>query len=165
MASLYKLTDKYAELISALECAETEEETAAIWHRLDMMEDDIVDKAEIYARIIRNKQSEAAALKEEKLRLEKRQKAAENISENLKQRLLNSMQRIGVKEIQTGIGKWRIQLNPFHVNVLDESAVPEQFRIPQPDKIDRTALLNHFKETGELLDGVAFVREPGLRFR
>lgn len=165
MASIYKISEEYADLLSALEFAESEEETAELWQKLLDLEGDIVDKAEIYARIIRNKQIEADGFKAEKQRLEKCQKSAENVIERLKQTLLNSMQLIDVKEIQTGIGKWRIQLNPPSCQIMDESEVPEEFHIPQPDKIDRTGILKHFKDTGELLPGVEITQNAGIRFR
>lgn len=165
MASIYKISGEYAELLSALEFAESEEEVAEIWQRLIDLEGDITDKAEIYARIIRNKQAEAEGFKAEKQRLEKCQKAAEGVIERLKRALLNSMQQIDVHEIRTGIGKWRLQMNPPSVTVLDEALVPAEFRIPQPDKIDKSGILKHFKETGEILDGIEVSQATGLRFR
>jgi len=72
---------------------------------------------------------------------------------------------IEVNEIQTGIGKWRLQLNPPSVTVLDESLVPAEFRIPQPDKIDKTGILKHFKSTGEILDGIEVSQATGIRFK
>lgn len=164
-ATLYELTGEYAELVSALELAETEEEAAAIWQRLDTAEEGIVQKAEAYARIMRNKQAEADALKAEKQRLEQLQRGAERIVETLKSHLLEGMKQIGVQEIQTGIGKWRVQKNPFSVTVLDEAAVPTAFHIPQPDKIDKAEILRHFKETGEIVDGIEVARNDSLRFR
>lgn len=165
MATIYKISEEYADLLSALEFAESEEEIADIWQQMFALEGDIVDKAEIYARIIRNKQAEAEGFKAEKQRLEKCQKAAENVIERLKRALLNSMQLIEVNEIQTGIGKWRLQLNPPSVTVLDESLVPAEFRIPQPDKIDKTGILKHFKSTGEILDGIEVSQATGIRFK
>lgn len=165
MATMYMISEEYADLLSALEFAESEEEAAEIWQKLLDLEGDIVDKAEIYARIIRNKQVEAEGFKVEKQRLEKCQKAAENVIERLKQTLLNSMQLIDVNEIQTGIGKWRIQLNPPSCQIMDETEVPAEFRIPQPDKIDRAGILKHYKSTGELLPGVEITQSAGIRFR
>ena len=48
---------------------------------------------------------------------------------------------------------------------MDESEVPEEFHIPQPDKIDRVGILKHFKNTGELLPGVEITQNAGIRFR
>lgn len=165
MANLYDLANEYGEWISRLETAEDEAEATEIWAALDTLEGSITDKAEAYARIMRNKQAEAEALKAEKQRLEKRQKAAERIVENLKLNLLDAMRRLSIGEIQTGIGKWKIQTNPYSVEILDEAVIPEEFRIPQPDKIDKVGILKHFKETGEILDGIGVTQSEGLRFR
>ncbi len=163
--TLYELTGEYEELIGALECAESEEEADEIWRRLGDTEDGIQDKAEAYARILRNKQAEADALKTEKRRLEQRLRAAEAVVERLKARMLEIMQWLGVREVPTGIGKWRVQMNPYSVSVLDEAAVPDEFRIPQPDKIDKEGILKHYKETGEILDGTSVAQSLGIRFR
>ena len=165
MATLYELTDDYARLIAQLEMAENEEEAGWIWAELDALEGSITDKAEAYARILRNKAAEAEMYKAEKQRLEKRQKAAENVAEGLKARLLDNMMRLNVTAIQTGIGKWRVQANPPSCEVLVPEDVPADYHIPQPDKIDRAAILKHYKATGELLPGVEIRQSQGLRFR
>lgn len=165
MATLYKLTDEYADLLSRLEAAEDEAEAEQIWQEMDALEGDIVEKAEAYARILRNKQAEAEAFKAEKDRLAGCQKAAENVVERLKARLLDSMNRLDLTDIQTGIGKWHIQMNPPSCQIMDEGAVPAEFRVPQPDKIDKAGILRHYKVTGELLPGVEISRSAGIRFK
>ena len=79
MATLYKLTDEYTDLLARLEAAEDDAETEAVWQEMDALEDDIVEKAEAYAPIMRNKQAEVEAFKAEKERLASCQKAAENV--------------------------------------------------------------------------------------
>ena len=165
MATLYKLTDEYTDLLARLEAAEDEAETEAVWQEMDALEDDIVEKAEAYARIMRNKQAEVEAFKAEKERLASCQKAAENVVERLKARLLSSMQRMHLTDIQTGIGKWRVQMNPYSCQIIDEADVPAEFHIPQPDKIDKAAILRQFNATGELLPGVEIAQTAGIRFR
>lgn len=165
MAALYEIEARYADLLTALDCAETEEEAEALWSQLDAMEADVKDRAEAYARIVRSKQAEAESYKAEAQRLARRQKAAENTAERLKARLLDCMQRLDLKDVQTSIGKWRIQMNPASCQVLDEAQVPEEFHVKQPDKIDKTAILKHWKYTGELLPGVEITQTAGLRFR
>ena len=64
---------------------------------------------------------------------------------------------MNLTDIQTGIGKWRVQMNPYSCQIIDEADVPAEFHIPQPDKIDKAAILRQFKATGELL--------PALRSR
>ena len=165
MASLYELSSDYAALLAQLDFTETDEEAEAVWAQIDALNDDITWKAEAYARILRNKQAEANAYKAEKTRLAERQKAAENVVERLKKRMLASMQQMNVKSIQTGIGKWSKQLNQASCQVLDESMVPEAYRVPQPDKIDCAGILKWFRETGEILPGVEIAQSEGVRFR
>lgn len=165
MPNIYELSTEYAALMAEYEMAEDEERRAEVWAMIDALQDDIADKAEAYARIMRNMQAEADAYKAEAQRLQKRQKAAENAVEQLKGRLLNAMQAVGANEISTTIGKWRVQMNPWSVNVLDDAAVPAEYHIPQPDKIDKAAILKHFKASGELLTGVEMTQTAGLRFR
>ena len=71
MAALYEIEARYADLLAALDCAETEEEAEAIWSQLDAMEGDVKDRAEAYARIVRSKQAEAESYKAEAQRLAK----------------------------------------------------------------------------------------------
>ena len=164
MASLYQLTGDYVDLVARLEEA-TDEEAGAILDELDLKSGEIVQKAEIYARIIKSKEAEAEAYRAEEKRLAQDRHAAERTVEVLKDRLLETMQTLDVDTIQTGIGKWRIQNNPWSAEITDESKVPEEYLIPQPPKVDRTALIKHFKETGEIVEGVSFTQKQGLRFR
>lgn len=165
MSTLYELTDDYAGLLAALEFAESEDEETEIYAKLDALEGDITAKAATYARIIQDKDAEARAFAAEKTRLMECQRAAENVSKRLKAMLMDNMQRLGLREIRTDIGKWRIQMNPPSCEVLNPDAVPEDYRIPQPDKIDAAAILKNFRETGEIPDGVDIQRGESLRFR
>lgn len=165
MATLYELNDEYTRLLAQLEVAETEEEMDCIWMEIDEVESDAARKAASYAYILRNKLAEAEALKAEKQRLEAKQKAAEGVVGRIKNLIYSTMYIANTNEIATPIGKWKRQLNNPSVQVLDEAAVPAEFRVPQPDKIDKVAILKHFKATGELVDGIDVVRTEGVRFR
>lgn len=165
MANLYELSTEYAALMAEYDAAEYDEQRAEVWAMIDALQDDIADKAEAYARIMRNMQAEAEAYKAEAQRLTRKQKAAEAAVEGLKQRLMNAMTLVNATEIRTSIGKWRIQANPWSCEVTDADKIPAEYHVPQPDKIDRAALLKRFKETGEMLDGVEYTQTTGLRFR
>lgn len=151
--------------MTALEDAVDDEQVEAILQEMDGIAADLGDKAEAYARILRNKQAEAEAFKAEKERLAKCQKAAEAVADRLKRRMMECMEHIGASEIQTGIGLWAVRKNPPSCKVLDESAVPAEYRIAQPDKIDKATILRHFKETGEIVPGTDIERTTGIRFK
>lgn len=165
MATLYELSAGYASLLDMYDQAETEDERAEILDMLAGAEGDITEKAEAYARIMKNKQAEADAFKAEADRLTQKRRAAEAVVDRLKDAIGTAMQITGAKEIGTTIGKWRLQDNPWSCEVLDVNAVPEEWHIKVEDRIDRAGLVRHFKETGEVIDGVEFRRSTGARFR
>ena len=165
MRNLYELTSDYENILTWLETAETEDEKEAALAALDEISGAIEQKAEIYAKIIKSKQAEAEAYKAEIVRLTANMKAADNTAERLKTRLLNAMQSAGITEIPTAIGKWRVQNNPWSAEIVDAEKVPIEWQIPQEPKIDRAGLVKHWKETGELVDGIQFLQKQGLRFK
>lgn len=165
MPSLYELSDEYALLMDELENASTEDEVSRIMEYLGTIEGDMADKAEAYARILRNKIADAAVYKAEKQRLEKLQKSAESAVEWLKDMMLKAMQNLDVNEVHTSIGKWRIQQNPASVQIVDESIIPDVYKIPQPVKIDKSAILMDYRDTGIAPQGVDIIRTTGIRFR
>ena len=165
MASLYDITAGYASLIDAYDNADSDEEREGIIAMLATAEGEISDKAENYARVIRMKEEEAKAFKSEIDRLTARKRAAENMVARLKDALLGAMTLTGTQEIKTSIGKWRVQMNPLSCDVVDIDKVPMQYHIKQEDKIDKKGLIDYYKQTGEIIDGVTFKQEQGIRFR
>lgn len=165
MASLYELSAGYALLLDEYDAAETDEEREKILAMLAESEGDITDKAESYAKVIRMKEEEAKAFKAEADRLTARRQAAENMVKRLKDALLGSMVLTGTNEIKTSIGKWKLAMNPLSCDVVDIDKVPMEYHIKQEDKIDKKGLIAHYKETGEIINGVQFKQEQGIRFR
>lgn len=165
MATLYELSEGYAQLMYMYEQAETDAERADLLDLIAGAEGDITDKAEAYARIMKNKQAEADGLKTEADRLTAKRRAAEAVVERMKEAITTAMMTVGAKEIGTTIGKWRLQDNPWSCEVLDVNAVPEEWHIKVEDKIDRAGLVKHFKMTGEIMPGVEMKRTTGARFR
>ena len=165
MASLYELSSAYASLIDTYDGADTDEEREEVLALLANAEGDITDKAEAYARIIRNKEAEAKSFKDEADRLTARRRAAENMVKRLKAAMLDAMKLTGQTEIPTQIGKWKIQMNPWSCEVRDIDDVPMEFHVHQPDTADKKAMLDYFKKTWEIIPGVEFKQETGVRFR
>ena len=165
MASLYDISAGYATLLDAYDNAESDEEREGIIAMLATAEGEITDKAENYARVIRMKEEEAKAFKAEVDRLTARKRAAENMVTRLKAALLDAMKLTDTQEIKTSIGKWRVQMNPLSCDVVDIDKVPMKYHIKQEDKIDKKGLIEYYKQTGEIIDGVEFKQEQGIRFR
>lgn len=162
---LYQLTDAYAELAALLDECESEEEAAQLWAQMDEVGASISEKADNYARFLRNKQAEAAAIGKEIERLQKRKRSAENRIEQLREHMKFAMGVAGATQITTAIGKWTVRKNAPHVEVLDESEVAPEFFEPQPPKLMKSKLQQHWKETGEIPDGCDVVQSESVQFR
>lgn len=163
--TLYELTTEYEALLAEYEAAEDDERRAEVLDMIDAVQDDIGDKGEAYARVLRNLSAQRDAYKAEADRLTRKAKASEKAMEGLKAQLLSAMQRVGANKLETSIGKWSVRTNPWSVEVMDVDAVPAEYHVPQPDKIDKRAILAAFKETGEIITGVMMNQTTGIQFR
>ena len=165
MGKLYELTEAYVDLLAMLEDCTTDAERDAIFEEINALDGAISDKGEAYARMMRNAQADADAYDKEIKRLQAKKKAADNMVERLKNNIIFAMGIAGATELNTSIGKWRIQQNPPSVKVLDEGMVPDEFFVEQPKKLMNSLIMAHWKETGEIPDGCDIVRTDGVRFR
>lgn len=161
---LYELTGEYIQLMQMLEDASAEDE-AEIVAAMEAVTGDIEDKADAYARIMKNLQGDIDAIEQEEKRLYDRRTALKNRVDRLKTAIQNAMELTGTKKLKTSIGNWSIQKNPLSVSAVDVEKVPARFLIEQPPKVDRRAILEEFKQTGELLDGVTITQGESVRFR
>ena len=162
---LYELTDAYAELAALLDECESEEEAAQLWAQMDEIGASIAEKADNYARFLRNKQTEVDGLGKEIERLQKRKRSAENQIEQLREHMKFAMGVAGATEIRTTLGKWTMRRNPPRVEVIDESEIAPEFFDPQPPKLSKSKLLKHWKDTGEIPDGCDVVQSESIQFR
>lgn len=163
--NLYELTTEYEALLAEYDAAEDDERRGELLGMIDALQDDISDKGEAYARVLRNLTAQRDAYKAEAQRLTAKARAAEAAQERLKAQLLGAMQRVGATKLQTSIGAWSVRTNPWSVEVIKLEDVPEEYRIPQPDKVDKRAVLKHFNETAEILPGVMMNQTTGIQFR
>lgn len=162
---LYQLTDAYAELAALLDECESEEEAAQLWAQMDEVGASIAEKADNYARYLRNKQAEVDGLEKEIARLQKRKRSAENRIDQLREHMRFAMGVAGATEIRTAIGKWTVRKNAPRVEVLNESEVAPEFFEPQPPKLMKSRLQQHWKDTGEIPDGCDVVQRESVQFR
>lgn len=161
---LYELTGEYIQLMQMLEDAFVEDE-AEIAAAMEAVAGDIEDKADAYARMMKNLLGDVDRLEQEEKRLKARRMALENRVDRLKTAIQNAMELTGTKKLKTSIGNWSIQKNPLSVSEVDVEKVPARFLIEQPPKVDRRAILEEFKQTGELFDGVTITQGESVRFR
>lgn len=165
MATMYELTTAYRELMDALDTCETDDEAQDIINAVGQIEDDIMAKGDAYTRIVRNLTSDVEALDAEIKRLEAKKKRTAAAIDRLKDNLKQAMSAANIDKIKTPIGTWSKRLGPWSVQIVDEDAVPERFKVPQPPKIDKAAIRDEFKQTGECLPGCEFQKREIVMLR
>lgn len=164
--TMYELTAEYAGLLDAYYYAETDAEAAEALDRLTEAGENIAAKADAYARLIRNVDGEIKALKAEEKRLNDARKSRERMVERLKNNMLYMMTTTGADKVETSVGKWSVQNNPYSCEITDADAIPERFKTYRTEvDIDKKAMVAEFKATGELLDGCVIEQKKGVRFR
>ncbi len=163
--TLYELTNEYVELLIMLEDPEIDE--AIITDTLEGISGELELKAEGYAKVMRQMETDIKAIKAEEDRLYNRRKSLENRLAWLKDRLQNVMEITGKTRFKTELFTFTIQKNPASV-VIDENRlenIPAEYLIPQEPKIDRTKIKEDLK-AGKELPGIAHLQQTeSLRIR
>ena len=163
MATLYELTAEYKEL---LEMAEEQNLTQAdIKDTLEGMDYEFEDKADGYAKVLRSLDGKEEAISSEIKRLTEMKKVVANNKKAIKQNLENAMIETGKTKFKTTLFSFGIQKNPASVRIKDESLVPEEYRIKQPDKIDKKLLIKALKEGAVFTENIDLVQTESLRIR
>jgi LPS O-antigen subunit length determinant protein (WzzB/FepE family) len=161
MPQLYNLTNDY---VRVLAMSDEDVSAEALKDTLDMIKDEIEDKAENIAKLVRSLESDAAAIKEEEQRLKDRRSSIENKVTNLKAYLQQSLEVAGLQKIKRPTLTVAIQNNPPSVEVVDEILIPSHYMIPQPSKVDKKSILSLLKE-GQEIPGVQIKQTQSLRIR
>lgn len=162
MATLYEIKGQFKELMEmADECNLTQ---ADIKDTLEGLDYELEEKADAYAKVIRTLECDVDSVDAEIKRLTDKKKRIQNNIGSMKRSLESTMIELGKKKIKTHLFGFNIQKNPPSVNILDESKVPDNFRIKQPDKIDKKSIIAELKETGNT-DWAELVQTESLRIR
>ena len=142
--TLYELTREYIDLLSMLEDPDIDEQT--INDTLEAVGGELEEKADGYARVMRQMDADAKAIKAEEERLAMRRKSLENRSAWLKDKLQMVMEATGKTKFKTQFFSFGIQKNPASVVIDDESKVPAGYWIQQQPKLDKTSLKEWLKD-------------------
>ena len=72
-----------------------------------------------------------------------------------KEYVKSNMEVLGIKKIETELGTLSIANSPIKVEIIDKEKVPAEFKkVIQDIQIDKKAIADNFKETGEIPEGV-----------
>ncbi len=144
---LYELTEQWEDVFNMMEDGETDEQV--IFDTLESIEGEIEDKADNYAKMIRNLQASVDVLKAEEERLYQRRKSTENHIQRLKDNLQANLEFIGKTKFKTDLFSFSVAKNggkqPLSItDNLDE--IPGKYLIPQPPKVNNDAIRELLKE-------------------
>ena len=160
MSTLYELTGQYLALMEIAEEADPD----VLRDTLELIDGEIEDKADNYAKVIKNLEGESKTIEEEIERLNRKKKGIDNSIDSIKKNLERCMIVTGKRKFKTTLFSFGIQKNAPSVNVKDESKVPAQFWKKQDPKLDRTSLKEFLKENGNT-EYAELVQGESLRIR
>lgn len=163
MAVAFKLYELSASIEQVLTMME--EGAEGLEDTLDALDMAFEDKVESIIKLWRLKVSQRDAIKAEIYRLNERMNKYDREAQWLQAYVEREMKRAGKERINTPLFTIALQNNPPSVNVIDESAVPEEFWREKVERsIDKKAVLELLKD-GQLVPGVEIRQEKSLRVR
>lgn len=162
--TLYELTGEMIDLLNMIEDGDVDEDI--LLDTMESVEGDINAKMEGYAKVIKNVEASAAAVKAEADRLNERRKVLENNVKRMKKAMLQTMKALNLKKAGGDIFTISVQKNggkaPLIINWPAED-LPNEFRKVkvEPD----TNALRKYAEAGGTEYAVLGEAGEGIRIR
>lgn len=162
MSTLYELQDEYLQLLEMLQDPEIDNQVVV--DTLEGIDFELENKAENYAKIIKELEGNIEVIKIEQIRLSKKKSTMEANIVKLKNNLQDAMIRTGKTKFKTDLFSFSIQKNggkaPVILDVKDTSELPDELvRIKEEPDIEAIRKLidagkckyAHYGERGESL--------------
>ena len=151
--SLYQITNAFPMLMENEEM--TDEAKKQIEEELTVL---LQQKSQNIIGYTRNIELTIEAMKNEEKRISEQRKILENRLTNFKEYVKECMDKNGITKIETALGNLTIAKNPMSVEIENEEEIPKEFKQQViTTKIDKTAIKNHFKATGEIIAGAKII--------
>lgn len=125
MSKLYELTNNYEQVLSMIYDEDVDEQM--ILDTLESIEGEIEDKADGYAKIIKELEVQRDARKAESKRLSDSAKVFDNRVNSLKQNLFNAMKQTGKTKFATDLFTFNIAKNGGKQALTIDGDVPEEY--------------------------------------
>jgi hypothetical protein len=162
--TLYALSEEYIQLVDLLE--DPDIDPHLVEQELDRISGAIKEKAEAIAGLVRWYEGLAELRRIESKRMAETVGGFERQAERLRAYVLRHMQATGITRIDTARFTLSVRQNPPRVEVLEAMLVPEEFkRTKVVVDVDKRAVLEHTKLTGEVVAGTEIVRAERLDIR
>ena len=154
--TLYNITNKFVDLMNKAQEGElTEEEYNQLGEELAI---ELQNKSSGIIGYAQNEEALIDAIDFQIKRLQELKKSKQSSLDKFKQYVKENMDKLGIAKIETELGILSIAKNPMSVEIENEEEIPAEFKQEiVTTKIDKTAIKNHFKETGEIVAGTRMV--------
>lgn len=160
--TLYEMTDNYKAVLEMAQNPDIDEQ--AIKDTLEAIQGDIKEKADGYAKVIKELDWETDKLTAEIKRLTDRKNTIQNNIAYMKQSLKEAMTATGNLKFRTDLFSFNIQKNPPALIVDNEETIPSEYLIPQEPKIDKKAIID-FLKNGNKVTYAHIEQSEGVRIR
>ena len=157
--TLYNITEDYIDLLNKIEIAEGEI-SEEVNQQLEINEQQLQTKSIAYLSVIKTKEALTMQIDEEIKRLQALKKHNSNITNNLKDRLLNAVNLFGAFEV--GFTKFSTR-NSKSVIVEDVNSLPKEFKVIKvTEQADKKAIKQAL-ETGVIIEGCTIQENKNLK--
>lgn len=148
--SLYQITSAFPKLMEQDDISE--EDKKEIEKELTQI---LKQKSNGVIGYAKNLELTIKAMKEEEDRLGETRKKLEKRLNHFKDYVIECMARNNLTKIDTDLGSLALAKSPISVEIINEDEIPEEFkREVVTTKIDKKAITDNFRETGEIPNGV-----------
>ena len=161
MGTLYELKSEYIQLRDM--AGDPDISPEALRDTMDAINGELEDKADGYARVIRELEAEEAGLDAEIHRLQARKSAVSGNKGRIKDALESAMRETGKLKFKTALFSFGIQKNPPSVAILSENIPLDYLVVPEPQP-DKKRILAELK-AGASFDWAELKQTEALRIR
>lgn len=159
--TLYELTDELFRLYEFAEDIDTDDQ--AFKDTLEALTGEIEDKADGYAKVIRQIESDVDVIQKEIDRLTARRDALKNNVKRMKEALQQTMIALDKPKFKTELFSFYIQKNKASVVIDDETAVPDEYYVTKRE-ISKTKISDAINE-GKNITFAHLSQSESLRIR
>ena len=163
--TLYEMTKNYRELYEASQSNGFDDVQATVLYGLlESLSDDIDGKLLGIARVVKNLQADADAIKAEVDRLSARRQAVESGIKRLKDYAEDAMNAVGIEKVKDELFTVAMQKNPPAVSIVNDRLIPTDYWRQQDPVIDRQRIKDALK-AGETIPGAELTQGKSVRFK
>jgi hypothetical protein len=153
--SLYDIANGFNQLMETEEI--TDEVRAEIEKQLTEM---LQTKSTSIIGYYKNIELSIEAMKNEEKRIADNRKVLENKLESFKEYIQKCLEQIEGNKVETALGTISLAKCPLSVEIIDDEKLPNKYKKTiMTVTIDKTAIKNDFKETGEMVEGVRYITD------